>query len=402
MTVKSHDPSETKIKVLFPYVGGDDFGGSHISSLKLIELLNNTGQFNAIVGLHRPTGRFPDYLAENNIEFEHLPFPNLIEPREKRNKSALKGGFDYLIKTAPKMMSYISDNKIDIVHTNDGRMHLNWVVPTKLSKAEFVWHHRGSPAARATNLLAPLFADQIITVSKFSKPSKPIKSINEKWNVVHSPFDIYESIDRVDAKNNLLAELGLPSHTFILGYFGELIERKRPVVFAEIISEYSKAYPSSKIVGIVAGAVPTGARKLDEEMLAKARELGVEHLIMPLGFRSPIEPIMAATDILLVPAFNEPFGRTLIEAMHLGTAVVATDHGGNPEAIQNEKTGFLVSVETPANFVEPIHTLLTDKDMFAKITKNAQAYVRQNLTLETHLNGVMTSYKRLVRTSEKL
>ena len=402
MTAKSRDASESKIKVLFPYVGGDDFGGSHISSLKLIELLNNTGQFNAILGLHRPTGRFPDYLAANDIEFEHFSFPDLIEPKEKRKKSTVKGVFDYLIKTAPMMMSYISDNKINIVHTNDGRMHLNWVVPTKLSKAEFVWHHRGSPTARATNLLAPLFADQIITVSKFAKPSKPIKSINDKWNVVHSPFDIYESVDRISAKKNLLAELGLPNHTFILGYFGELIERKRPVVFAEIIYEYSKAYPNSKIVGIVAGAVPTGARKLDEEMLARARELGVEHLIKPLGFRNHIEPIMAATDILLVPALNEPFGRTLIEAMHLGTAVVATNHGGNPEAIQNGKTGFLVPVETPANFVEPIHTLLTDKNMFEKITKNAQVYVRQNLTLETHLNGVMASYKRLAKASKML
>jgi glycosyltransferase involved in cell wall biosynthesis len=402
MTEKNNETTKRKIKVLFPYVGGDDFGGSHISSLKLIDLLNQTGQFNAVAGLHRPTGLFPDFLAKNGYEFEHLPFPNLIEPKDKRDKSALKGVLDYVTKTAPKIVSYINKNEIDIVHTNDGRMHLNWVVPTKFSKAESVWHHRGNPSAKATNLFAPLFADQIITVSKFSKPSKPVKKIDHKWNVVHSPFDIFERVDRKSAKEGLLAELKLPKDTFVLGYFGELIERKRPVVFAEIIAEYAKAHPETKVVGIVAGAVPTGARRLDQEMMSRARELGIEDLIKPLGFRSPIEPIMAATDILLVPAFNEPFGRTLIEAMHLGTAVVATHHGGNPEAIQESETGFLVSVESPAKFVEPIHKLLTNKTLFDKITRNAQAYVRKNLTLETHLSGVMTSYKRLDKAGKNL
>jgi glycosyltransferase involved in cell wall biosynthesis len=394
--------STDKIKVLFPYVGGDDFGGSHISSLKLIDLLNETGRFNAVAGLHRPTGLFPDYLNKNGYKFEHLPFPDLIEPAEKRDKSAAKGLLDYLVKTAPKIVSYVNKNDIDIVHTNDGRMHLNWIVPTRISKAESVWHHRGNPSAKATNLLAPLFADQLITVSKFSKPKKPIKSIDHKWSVVHSPFDIVNQIDRNAAKEKFLNELGLDKDTFILGYFGELIERKRPIVFADIVAAFVKRHPDIKVVGIVAGAVPTGARKLDEEMMERAGELGVAHLVKPLGFRSPIEPIMAATDILLVPAFDEPFGRTLIEAMHLGTAVVATDHGGNPEAIEQGKTGFLVPTQSADEFVEPIYDLLTDHGLFQRITSCAQNYVRENLTLQTHLDGVMDAYKSLSKAGKRL
>ena len=49
---------------------------------------------------------------------------------------------------------------------------------------------------------------------------------------------------------------------------------------------------------------------------------------------------MSGTEILLVPAVREPFGRTLIEAMLLGTPVVATDSGGNREAIVDEMNGF--------------------------------------------------------------
>ena len=49
----------------------------------------------------------------------------------------------------------------------------------------------------------------------------------------------------------------------------------------------------------------------------------------------------------MVTARGEPFGRTLIEAMHLGTPVIATRHGGNPEAIEDGRNGFLVDPDDP-------------------------------------------------------
>src|SRR3546814_10705659 len=44
-----------------------------------------------------------------------------------------------------------------------------------------------------------------------------------------------------------------------------------------------------------------------------------------MGFRHPSEPWMAACVALLVTAVDEPFGRTLIEAMLLETPVIAAN-----------------------------------------------------------------------------
>ena len=38
-------------RVLFPFVG-DTYGGSHISALTLVEMLNNVSGIDAVVGLH--------------------------------------------------------------------------------------------------------------------------------------------------------------------------------------------------------------------------------------------------------------------------------------------------------------------------------------------------------------
>lgn len=384
-----------KPKILFPYVGGDDLGGSHISSLILIDLLKQSQAYEPVIGLHRQNGRLAEYLDDNQFSYDVFPCADLLEPRHKRQGSLLGGVANYTAKTLPKMRAYLRKNAIDIVHTNDGRMHLNWGIAAQFSGAKLVWHHRGDPTAKGVNYFAPLLADQIITVSKFSKPNRPIRGIDHKWSVVHSPFHSFADQDRGAAKQALLRELGLPDGTVVLGYFGELIARKRPVVFAEILAAFAQRYPDVNFVGIVLGAVPTGAPPLDQDMLARAAELGVQDRIRYLGFRSPVDPYMAATDVLIVPALAEPFGRTLIEAMHLGTAVVATDHGGNPEAITDGETGFLVPALQPEAFAAPIHRLISDPELFAAITQKARQFVQQRLTLQTHFDGVTTAYNTL-------
>jgi hypothetical protein len=44
-----------------------------------------------------------------------------------------------------------------------------------------------------------------------------------------------------------------------------------------------------------------------------------------MGSRMPIEPWLSGCDLLIAPAIDEPFGRTLVEAAMVGTPVIATD-----------------------------------------------------------------------------
>ena len=85
-----------------------------------------------------------------------------------------------------------------------------------------------------------------------------------------------------------------------------------------------------------------------------------------MGFRYPPEPWIAACDVLLVPAVEEPFGRSLIEAMLLGTPLIAADSGGNPEIIRHGETGYLVPPDDPDAFAERTLALLEDTDASAR------------------------------------
>ena len=84
-----------------------------------------------------------------------------------------------------------------------------------------------------------------------------------------------------------------------------------------------------------------------EGVSAANQRLGLSGMVRQMGFQRPVVGWMAACDINLVTAVEEPFGRTLIESMLLGTALIAADSGGIPEAIRQDETGLLVAPDDP-------------------------------------------------------
>jgi glycosyltransferase involved in cell wall biosynthesis len=384
------------IKVLFPFVGGPLIGGSHVSALTLAASLDRN-HFAPQILLHREGGALGDYVKRLGLDYEVLADVPILTPRYSRvdgDASAVT----YLRRTFWSLRRILHRMAPDIVHTNDGRMHMNWALPTKSSGRKLVWHHREGPNAFGVNKLAPLVADRIICVSHFSMPAHPVRSIDKRFRMVRSPFEFPETRpDRQASHARLCHELGVGDDAVLLGYFGVLNDRKRPLHFVQVIKELQDGLPDRDIQGLIFGKVETAGTQHDERCLSLARELGIAGKIHLMGFRSPIHDEMAGVDALLVPALNEPFGRTLIEAMYIGTPVVATRHGGNIEAIADGETGFLVDWERPAAFVAPIRALLENPSLRARIISAAQDDAVKNYGLRRHVDCIEAEYRALMR-----
>ena len=80
-------------------------------------------------------------------------------------------------------------------------------------------------------------------------------------------------------------------------------------------------------------------KSLKHEVTRKIAEHGLASQCVLMGPRFPIEPWIMGCDMLVAPAVNETFGRTLVEAMLCGTPVVAADDGGHKEIIRHGETG---------------------------------------------------------------
>jgi glycosyltransferase involved in cell wall biosynthesis len=374
------------VLVAFPFAGSL-VGGSHFSATKLIQSLDRR-RYRPLVVLHQLEGPLADMLRKRGIPFEPAPSARYL------NGASLWRDAGFVLRQTLPLARYLRQRKVRIVHTNDGHSHATWALPTRLTGARLLWHHRKDPQDRGLRYLAPWAADRVVSVSHFAAPKPGLFSPACKVTVVHSPFDTEApAADRTTARRILLEELGCAPDTRVIGFFGNLMARKRPLLFVDAVAEMRLRAPDLPLAAPIFGEDREG---LTAAIKDRARARGVADCIRVMGFRYPPERWLAACEVLLVSAVHEPFGRTLIEAMLLGTVVVAAASGGNPEAIRDGITGCLVPPDDAAAFAERTLGLLAAPAVMASLADAARRDARGRFGLRQHAEAIMRVYDAML------
>jgi len=375
-----------RARICLPF-SGDVIGGSHLSVLDLLRRIDRT-RFDPLVVVQHPEGKLMRLFGDHGIPVV-CPFDWPELPYNRRvGANAVRAA---LAQLAPQIR-FLRENRIDIVHLNDGRTQVAWALAAKLAGTKLLWHHRGDPGSRGLRFAAPFLADAVLAVSQFSLPRPGPISAAGKAEVVHSPFDTDISVDRAAARAQLIAELGVPDETLLLGYFGAFVARKRPLLFLDTIDHMRRMRPDRPLVGLLFGAAEEPA--MGEAIGARIAARGLSDHVRLMGWRSPGTRWIAACDQLLVPAVGEPFGRTLIEAMLVGTPIVATRSGGNVEALKGGELGRLVAPEDPVALAAGAFEMAAgDAATFAA---RAEADARVRFGFDRHCAQVSAVYERLL------
>jgi glycosyltransferase involved in cell wall biosynthesis len=109
---------------------------------------------------------------------------------------------------------------------------------------------------------------------------------------------------------------------------------------------------------------------------------GLDRKFHLTGYRADVADLYPAFDIFVLPSRKpEPFGRVTVEAMMQGRAVIATNHGGTCELIENGVTGMLVSPSDPNSLATAIDVLLADRNLRERMGQAAALYARNNFGL---------------------
>jgi glycosyltransferase involved in cell wall biosynthesis len=380
------DPTVSPPVICFPFVG-DLVGGSHISAIGLIRKIDRR-RYRPLVLLQHQEGDLADFFRREGIATEQAPqSADLFHGQRLRGRELLR-----ILRDVRSLAGFLRARDVRIVHSNDGRTHATWGLAARLARAKLVWHHRSDPNAFGLRFVAPWIADRVVAVSHFASPHPGLISAARRCQVIHSPFAMPADIDRKQVRAELVKELGCSPETRIIGFFGALIPRKRPLLFVDAIAALRRQAPELPVIGLLFGEPLENA---DAEVRERALAAGIADDIRLMGFRYPGERWLSACDLLMVPAVDEPFGRTLIEAMMLGTPVVATASGGNIEAIEQGVTGLLVPPEDAEALAQGCHAMLTDPAM-AGIAATARDEARRVYRAEAHAEAVMQIYDELL------
>ncbi len=153
--------------------------------------------------------------------------------------------------------------------------------------------------------------------------------------------------------------------------------------FVEIIGKLrAKGLP---VYGVIAGGAEKRRLNFHDEIQDKIKNMGLESDISMLGQRNDMKEIMKASDLVLSLAkIPEAFGRTALEALSLGTPVVAYDHGGAHEVL----TALFPNGLVPANNIE----LAVDK-VAQLCDANITIEKRNPFTLENMLEKTIRVYE---------
>jgi glycosyltransferase involved in cell wall biosynthesis len=152
-----------------------------------------------------------------------------------------------------------------------------------------------------------------------------------------------------------------PGGPFTFGYMGQIVPVKG-------VDRLIQAFPlrcAGECELLIAG-------EGDEGYVRSLRDMAKEKQVRFLGRKTP-EEFYPLLDMLVVPSlWHEPFARVVIEAYSYGVPVIASNRGGQPEAVEHNVTGFLFDPGKPKALHALLIELLRDGAP-AELARNARA-----------------------------
>lgn len=145
---------------------------------------------------------------------------------------------------------------------------------------------------------------------------------------------------------------------------GRLVAQKN---HANLLAALAIARGSRPLRLIILGEGPLRAG-----LEAEARTLGLEGVVDFLGFRRNVADFLHFADLFVLSSDREGLPLSLMEAMKMGTPVVATDCQSGPrELLENGRYGRLVPIQDPAALAAAILDTLADPPPAAALTARA-------------------------------
>jgi glycosyltransferase involved in cell wall biosynthesis len=196
----------------------------------------------------------------------------------------------------------------------------------------------------------------------------------EQYEIVPPGVALPPAPTRSDARRML----GLPADAVIVAFVARLTAVKRPDRFIDMAHLVLAEHPY-----VVFTVVGEGA--LLNDMRSRSASLGDQ--VRFLGWRSDVETVYAACDIVALTSDNEGMPVSLIEAATVGRGAVTTDVGSAREVVVDGETGFVVSADASA-VAAAVCRLVTDAPLrermaSAAASRAATAFSRARLVADT-------------------
>ena len=301
-----------------------NLGGSELVAVELAEFAVATGHRCTVIAADGPLGE-----RARSSGAEHLDWPI--------GKKRL-GTLRYI----SRLRHWLADERPDVLHVHS-RLPA-WICQGALRGIDknkrpvyITSMHGHYSVSRYSAVMAG--GDRVVAVSDHIRdytlhnyPSTdPGRVVTVHGGISHSLFPFgYQP--KPEWRSQVFGEFSELEGRRLLCLPGRLSRYKGHVDFIELIARLLPEFPD--IHGVVVGKAKPGSRYRDE-LEGLAERYGVLQRLTFTGARMDMRDWLASAEIVYSLCSDPPeaFGRTVPEALHLGTPVIGWDHGGVQETL---------------------------------------------------------------------
>lgn len=163
----------------------------------------------------------------------------------------------------------------------------------------------------------------------------------------------------IGAGGEMRRALGIPEEAFVIGIIARQVIEKGIMEFLEAAIAAAGKNQEIHILMVGERLASDHAGDVEAELERASASLGKR--LVATGARKDIPELLAAMDVFCLPSWREGMPRTIIEAMMMGKAVIATDIRGSREEVVPGETGLLVPTRSPEALAEAFLALAGDR-----------------------------------------
>jgi len=348
-----------------------------------------------------PKARFRVSLITFRIDeklqlFRNLPCPHFVYP--------LRRTYDWnALRVARKIRRFIREEKVDIVHTFHETADL-WggLVSQMKDGPALVSSRRDMGILRAPkhHLLYRLMKsrfDLVLTVSDevrrycIQNDGMPEPRVATLYNGV-------ELEERTQTNGHSgRQQLGVESDRPLVLTVGHIREVKGIDILVKVAQRVAVEFP--RVLFAVVG--DTTDQKYFQTIQRQIADSGMQQNVWFVGPAENVASFLKMGNVFFLPSRSEGFSNALIEAMACALPCVATRVGGNPEAIEEGHSGFVVENEDVEAAADRILRLLREPNLARAMGEAGKDIVRARFTAPVMIDQLVHHYDHLLTARHK-
>ena len=179
---------------------------------------------------------------------------------------------------------------------------------------------------------------------------------------------------------------------FLVTTVGNIRRVKGHDIFIKAAATIVQQFPGASFS--IAGEVLE--RDYFEELQTLVHDLNLSDHFHFVGGVTNLRQHLSNADVFVLPSRSEGFSNAIVEAMAASLPVVATNVGGNAEAVKDNVSGFIVPTEDPAALSAAILRLLADPNRARAMGLAGKALAAEQFTTDAMMKRIIAVYASLL------